>query len=416
MLTDVNHDGLLDATAAEQQLVRVALGTGTGFAAPSVIELEGFSNWGTVAVADINLDGDLDIIGGAGFILRGRGDGTFEEQEDFLWDSQTLAIADFTRDGLPDIVVPTHDGGFDVFVNRRNSVNHAPTVDAGPDVEFEYTSQFWEEPPSLFATGKDDDQHWLTYEWRDENGRVVGFDSPYLSLDYPFSEPPPRTFLSHGTHTFTVTVTDGRGGTATDSIRVTIIPTKEIVLWAASGFYDGTFEEIEDSTAAGGVRGHDRNLGRPKVTTPSTNPPNKITLGFLADPTQTYKLWIRLKADSNHWSNDSVWVQFTGSTDAQGNPAYRVGTTSGLEVNLEECSGCGVSGWGWEDDGWGAVNRNGVTLRFPEGGGQIVIQTREDGVSIDQIVLSSEKYLTTRPGTSKNDTTILQYTFWQLEG
>ena len=51
-----------------------------------------------------------------------------------------------------------------------------------------------------------------------------------------------------------------------------------------------------------------------------------------------------------------------------------------------------------------------------EGGGQIVIETREDGVSIDQIVLSSEKYLTTRPGTSKNDTTILQYTFWQLEG
>jgi hypothetical protein len=45
-----------------------------------------------------------------------------------------------------------------------------------------------------------------------------------------------------------------------------------------------------------------------------------------------------------------------------------------------------------------------------------VIQTREDGVSIDQVVLSSEKYLTTRPGKSKNDTTILQYTYWQEEG
>ena len=47
---------------------------------------------------------------------------------------------------------------------------------------------------------------------------------------------------------------------------------------------------------------------------------------------------------------------------------------------------------------------------------QIVIQTREDGVSIDQVVLSSEKYLTERPGKSKNDTTILPFTFWQLEG
>ena len=85
-------------------------------------------------------------------------------------------------------------------------------------------------------------------------------------------------------------------------------------------------------------------------------------------------------------------------------------------MNLEECSGCGESGWGWEDDGWGAVNRNGVTLRFPDGGGQsIVIQQREDGVSIDQIVLSSEKYLTTRPGTAKNDQTILPRTYFPLQ-
>jgi hypothetical protein len=56
---------------------------------------------------------------------------------------------------------------------------------------------------------------------------------------------------------------------------------------------------------------------------------------------------------------------------------------------------------GWEDDGWGAVNRNGVTLRFSEGGVQpIRIQTREDGVSTDQIVLSSEKYNATRSATA----------------
>ena len=36
------------------------------------------------------------------------------------------------------------------------------------------------------------------------------------------------------------------------------------------------------------------------------------------------------------------------------------------------------------------------------------IQVREDGVSIDQIVLSAVKYRTTRPGTAKNDTLILE--------
>ena len=131
---------------------------------------------------------------------------------------------------------------------------------------------------------------------------------------------------------------------------------------------------------------------------------------FLADPSQEYKLWIRLKAEDDNWANDSVFVQFTGAQDAAGNPIYQIGTTSGLAVNLEECSNCGVSGWGWEDDGWGAVNKNGTTLRFPQGGPQTIrIQTREDGVSIDQIVLSSEKYKTARPGAAKNDTVKLNH-------
>jgi hypothetical protein len=35
------------------------------------------------------------------------------------------------------------------------------------------------------------------------------------------------------------------------------------------------------------------------------------------------------------------------------------------------------------------------------------VQIREDGVSIDQIVLSSGRYLNAAPGSLKNDTTIL---------
>jgi hypothetical protein len=37
-------------------------------------------------------------------------------------------------------------------------------------------------------------------------------------------------------------------------------------------------------------------------------------------------------------------------------------------------------------------------------------QTREDGVSIGHVVLSAEKYLTTRPDTAKNDRPILPAT------
>ena len=42
------------------------------------------------------------------------------------------------------------------------------------------------------------------------------------------------------------------------------------------------------------------------------------------------------------------------------------------------------------------------------GGSQhLRLQTREDGVSVDQVVLSAEKYFTSRPGAVKNDVLIL---------
>ena len=41
---------------------------------------------------------------------------------------------------------------------------------------------------------------------------------------------------------------------------------------------------------------------------------------------------------------------------------------------------------------------------------RIRVQSREDGVMIDQIVLSANKYKTTRPGGVKNDATILTQT------
>src|SRR6185436_17887179 len=44
------------------------------------------------------------------------------------------------------------------------------------------------------------------------------------------------------------------------------------------------------------------------------------------------------------------------------------------------------------------------------GPGRVRIQVREDGLGIDQIVLSSTRWLTARPGTAKNDTVILPKT------
>jgi endonuclease/exonuclease/phosphatase family metal-dependent hydrolase len=117
-------------------------------------------------------------------------------------------------------------------------------------------------------------------------------------------------------------------------------------------------------------------------------------------------LWIRARAQGDAWTNDSVYVQFSGSTTASGAAVYRIATTSALMYSLEEDNGAGESGWGWQDTGWGygvlgdPIYFNGSTQR-------IRIQAREDGLSIDQIVLSPVTYATTAPGAAKNDATIL---------
>jgi len=321
-----------------------------------------------------------------------------------LGDDQLTAAGQDNHDGLPDVLVGGAHGAVRLLVNERNSVNHPPVADAGADRNVAYQDQFNDANGFfILGSGSDPDSHGLRFEWRDSTGAIISTDRVVGIL----AKRP-------GRYTFQLTVYDGRGGSDTDSVAITITPTKEVVLYAAPDGQIGgqLWTTIADASAAGGERLYNPNAGAPKATAPAANPESFVDVPFIADPTQVYKLWIRLKADGNNFANDSVWVQFRDSTTAAGVPAYRIGTTSGLAVNLEECSGCGLAGWGWEDDGWGAVNQNGTTVRFPDGGLQFIrIQRREDGVSIDQVVLSSEKYLTTRPGSAKNDQTILPRTF-----
>jgi hypothetical protein len=266
---------------------------------------------------------------------------------------------------------------------------------------FRYYQQFEQEDGSLSAFYSfDPDLHRLSYEWRDETGQLIGND---VWAVFPPQFP--------GTYAFTLTVRDGRGGEDTDQIDVTILNEPEIVLHTRQTWPNGIWEAVADSTAASEERMFYPNANAPKVPAPSADPTSYFDVWFAPDPTLTYKLWVRLKAQDNYWGNDSVWVQFSGAVNASGQPAYRIGSTSGLPINLEECANCGVAGWGWEDDGWGAPNVNGALLRFPDGGGQqIRIQVREDGVSVDQIVLSAVKYRSARPGAAKNDTLILPTT------
>jgi phosphatidylserine/phosphatidylglycerophosphate/cardiolipin synthase-like enzyme len=182
----------------------------------------------------------------------------------------------------------------------------------------------------------------------------------------------------------------------------------EIVVWASNATARaGAWILENDVTAAGGRKMRHPNAGAAKVASASASPANYFELTFDAEANRGYRLWIRGKADSNQWANDSVFVQFSGSVTSGGSPTWRIGTTSATEINLEECNGCGVSNWGWQDNGYGN-NVLGPLVYFASTGPQTIrFQTREDGLSIDQVVLSPETFLTARPGAAKNDTTIL---------
>ena len=148
------------------------------------------------------------------------------------------------------------------------------------------------------------------------------------------------------------------------------------------------------------------NLGESNANAPLASPPNYFEVAFDAQAGVRYRLWLRMSALNADKLNDAVWVQFDRSVNSAGSPIYRIGTTLGLLVNMATCSTCAPAGWGWQNRAYWLADTGEV--RFSTSGPQrLRVQIREDGVSIDQIVISPARYLSTAPGPATNDSTIV---------
>ena len=284
--TDLNADGLVDVAAVTMtgRSVDVFLNAG-GFVFTGVAIPLGHRGLGITA-RDLDRDGVVDLIASGGdltgsvapvwtsgfvFLLRGRGDGTFEPPAAFptnngprsvvagdfngdglvdlatgnlsygyaceafnhLWDSVSIlpgrgdglfgAPASFAlgnSEGVEDVVLYRHahhrlntsdlnsDGRTDliaspgaILLSTPPAENRLPVADAGPPMN---VPSF--ERQTLSGSSSDEDNDWLTFAWTDHTGRVVG------------TVPRPCVSGYAGAQTFTLTVSDGRGGEAVSAV------------------------------------------------------------------------------------------------------------------------------------------------------------------------------------------------------
>jgi hypothetical protein len=140
-IADVNGDGKLDVLEVDLGSgAGVLLGNGDGTFQQRVGYDTGGYTSGSIVVADVNRDGKLDLIvnNEAPFdsfptiaVLLGNGDGTFQpagiQAES---DPRSLAVADLNGDGRLDLVVGTSDGNTTPLVGVMMHVGAVPTTTA----------------------------------------------------------------------------------------------------------------------------------------------------------------------------------------------------------------------------------------------------------------------------------------------
>jgi regulation of enolase protein 1 (concanavalin A-like superfamily)/HKD family nuclease len=182
----------------------------------------------------------------------------------------------------------------------------------------------------------------------------------------------------------------------------------DVVLWTSRATAIRGWTRTTDSTAAGGSRLGTSDAGV-SVASALASPTRFFEMSFTAAAGGPYRLWIRGKANGNNWASDSAFVQFSDSVTSSGGSTWRIGTTSATTVSIEDCTSCGLAAWGWNDNLTnGTAGALGTPVYFANSGTHTLrIQVREDGLGIDQIVLSRGALLNVSPGVPKNDTRIL---------
>jgi hypothetical protein len=286
---DFNNDGNLDVAATEefgsQSSVQILLGNGDGAFTYSgsypVTDPE------AVAVADLNDDGDLDLVvastEGVGVsVLLGNGDGTFGEAVGYATDFPLwVAVADFNGDGIPDIVAANFSLPSGVFLgNGDGTFQPAVYYPVGAENRFVAVGDFnGDHKPDLAVP---------SYLYGNVsvllNTGVVSF-SPITPLNFPeqfvgtTSGPQTVTLTNTGTKPLTISSMTVQGQFAmTSTCRKSVAP-------GANCAVSATFSPTSIGSKVGAISIDDSASNRPQVieltgsATVVTFSPTSLTFG-----------------------------------------------------------------------------------------------------------------------------------------
>jgi len=158
---DFNNDGYPDlAIADDSGTIQIFLGNGNGTFTTGA-SIRPFVSGGTglgvsLATADFNGDGNLDLVANGHYILLGKGDGTFTiGTPTALGSSYGAQVADFNGDGHADIVVFTGDSDFMMLLgNGEGTFTQGPvTGSSGVGIFFTVGDFNGDGIPDIAVTG-----------------------------------------------------------------------------------------------------------------------------------------------------------------------------------------------------------------------------------------------------------------------
>ncbi len=157
---DFNRDGKLDLAVGVETGVAIMLGNGDGTFQAGYLAIR--SSALSLATADFNLDGNLDLVSET-YVALGNGDGTFGTPAYFPYyaENSYVTVGDFNGDGVPDVALAGYDdGGYyggpfvDIYLGLGNGQFKAGEVlgysaytlrasDFNGDGKIDLTAGFW---------------------------------------------------------------------------------------------------------------------------------------------------------------------------------------------------------------------------------------------------------------------------------